>query len=99
MDKMTPLQGYRFFSSPSGKLKLFCSHSETPCIMRSLRLYHVERDLSVSFGPRSKLNNKFGGRGKGGNYVPHPQPFLLYFSLAKMKPNTDIQPPRCLKIV
>ena len=36
MDKMTSLPGYRLLSSTSNKLKLFCSHSETPCIKRGL---------------------------------------------------------------
>ena len=32
IDKMTSLPGYRLLTSTSNKLKLFCSHSETPCI-------------------------------------------------------------------
>ena len=31
---------------------------EPKIILRSQRLYGVERDFSVSFGPRPKLNNK-----------------------------------------
>ena len=31
IDKMTSLPGYRLLTSTSNKLKLFCSHSETPC--------------------------------------------------------------------
>ena len=36
---------------------------EPKIILRSQRLYGVERDFSVSFGPRPKLNNKSNLKG------------------------------------
>ena len=36
---------------------------EPKIILRSQRLYGVERDFSVSFGPRPKLNNKSSLKG------------------------------------
>ena len=45
IDKMTSLPGYRLLTSTSNKLKLFCSHSETPCTNHMLRAAAVRKNL------------------------------------------------------